>query len=74
LSITPRLKFTYDVNTDVLEVEGVKFSGHFFRQIAERDQHHTTIPVGAPIMIVERKDGAVIFKRLSKEDLWGYFQ
>jgi hypothetical protein len=41
----------YDASTDILTIEGVKYSGELFRQFAKE------MPIGAPFRIVKRENG-----------------
>jgi len=46
----------YDVTSDVVTVEGTRFSGSFFR-------HMSLAPAGVPFVVVAREDGVVYVER-----------
>lgn len=48
------LSFSYDAPTDILTVEGLEFSGQFFRALAERG-----VPIGSVVRIEDRLDGVL---------------
>lgn len=53
------LDFSYDRARDILTVEGIKYSGEFFRCFAE------SIPLKSWFRIIERGDGVIA---ISKEE------
>lgn len=50
------LKFSYNEQDDVLEVEGIKYHGDIFRQLSG------LLPPNHPFMIVGRVDGVLTIK------------
>lgn len=49
------LKFHYDERTDTMEIEGQKYSGHFFRELGEEG-----LPLGSLFRIVSRDYGVIL--------------
>lgn len=56
------LDHEYDPQSDVLEVEGVRYSGEFFRSLGR------TMPVGSVFRIEERWDGVITVTILDREE------
>lgn len=59
--MTERLSFDYDPATDVLTVEGIRYTGQLFRDFA-RD-----MPLQTPCQIAHRGDGTVVLQRLDMD-------
>lgn len=51
--MSENLKYKYDVEADVLKVEGIRYSGEFFRQLGHK------LPLDTPMKITARIDGAI---------------
>lgn len=47
-----KLNFSYDEVTDVIEIEGVKYCGEYFRNLG-------VLPLGTNVRIVSREDGVL---------------
>ena len=52
------LQLDYDRERDIVVIEGVRYAGDFFRQLADG------LPVGMPFVIVSRKDGVLAVQEL----------
>ena len=57
------LLFEYDPETDVATVEGIRYTGTFFRLFAENG-----LMVGSGFRVVCREDGAITVQRLPEHD------
>ena len=55
----PKLHYHYRRDTDVMTLEGVRYSGDFFRTIGKHGSD-----VGQVLQITERRDGVVELRRL----------
>lgn len=51
------LNFEYDEMTDVIIIEGVKYSGQLFRELG-------ILPTGFAFEILERHDGIIVLHKL----------
>jgi hypothetical protein len=58
----PRLKYSYDVQADVLVVENIKYSGSLFRKLAQPGDD------GALYRLIQDKNGIVIISRTEAEE------
>ena len=59
------LKFKYDELEDIMEIEGIKYSGAYFRELGEGG-----LPIGSLFRIVSR-DYGVILERVHSNDHLG---
>lgn len=59
-----KLDFSYDPDTDVLTVEGIQFSGIFFRRLAGTDPGPQLLSEGDSFQIVKRQDGALTVQKI----------
>lgn len=55
------LDFSYDESTDILTIEGVKWSGDLLRKMC------TELPLGKWFRMVERADGVITIGTVSPE-------
>lgn len=53
------LTFSYDEAQDILTIEGIRYSGNFFRELSSEG-----LPLGMSFKIVERGDGVVVVQRV----------
>ncbi len=59
------LEFEYHSSSDVLTIEGVRYTGDFFRSLSEGG-----LPIGTVFTIESRdEDGAIILRRLQRVDV-----
>jgi hypothetical protein len=59
------LSFSYDLVMDILTVEGVKYSGDLFRQLAGKETNTVALlPLNRPFEIEKREDGVIWLHRL----------
>jgi hypothetical protein len=56
-----KLKFSYDPNKDILEIENVRYSGELFRKLAQTNDD------GATYRLIQDESGVVIIKRETEE-------
>lgn len=59
------LAFSYDEMSDVMTIEGMKFSGDFFRLMAAQ------VIIDAPIRVLSNADGVVVIKAIEPHELAG---
>jgi hypothetical protein len=56
-----KLEFSYEETIDCLTIEGVRYSGHLFRNFR-------TFPRGQLFMFIDNKDGVVTVRNVRKEE------
>lgn len=61
MSLDP-LALDYDASSDILTIEGIRYSGIVFREFGR------WLPPGAVLRFVKREDGAVTIERLSEPE------
>jgi len=52
------LNYSYDPGTDVMTIEGIRYSGDVFRGLGFKQ----AIPIGSRIFIEDRHDGVVVLR------------
>jgi hypothetical protein len=55
------LQYTYDMTNDILTIEGLEFTGEFFRELAG-----TLAPAGTLFQVVKRENGVKAIERVTK--------
>lgn len=61
--IMPELKYSYDRETDVFEIEGNKFSGTIFRMFAKEAE------IGSKFKFIKRENGTIYLESLKDQKI-----
>ena len=64
LSKTP-LRIKNDLENEIIEIEGVKYSYQFFRAFGKEGKE--SLPMNKMFMVIDRKDGVIQIQRVCGE-------
>jgi hypothetical protein len=56
------LNFSYDELADIMEIEGIRYSGELFRQFGR------VMPLHTPLKIISRHDGVLVVAQIEPGD------
>lgn len=61
-ALRPLLQLRYNPSQDIVEIEGIKYQGDFFRQFGH------AMPLNTPMKIVAREDGVMCLVQMEPGD------